>query len=94
MEEIEGVSLFVMGLITLTIDISHKSVVGGRGERPRNSSPLFPLIESPIEINAYLAIKDSNPQADTAMLESQIDTLVYTLYGLSDEEIKIIENKE
>lgn len=41
-----------------------------------------------------LSLKDSNPQADTAMLESQINTLVYTLYNLTDEENKIIENKE
>lgn len=30
----------------------------------------------------------------TQELESQIDSLVYILYNLIDEEIKIIENKE
>jgi len=36
-------------------------------------------------------IKKQNPQADTAELESQIDQLVYQLYELTEEEIKIIE---
>lgn len=33
-------------------------------------------------------------EADTTVLESQIDQLVYQLYDLSDEEIEIIENKK
>lgn len=32
-----------------------------------------------------------NPQTDTTELENQIDQLVYQLYELTDEEIKIIE---
>ena len=32
-----------------------------------------------------------NPVADTSAIESKIDHLVYQLYGLTDEEIKIIE---
>ena len=35
--------------------------------------------------------KKYNPSADTSALESEIDHLVYQLYGLTDEEIKIIE---
>jgi len=35
--------------------------------------------------------KDSN--ADTSALEKQIDEMVYKLYGLTEDEIKIIENK-
>ena len=31
---------------------------------------------------------------DTSKLESEIDFLVYKLYNLTDEEIRIIENKE
>lgn len=38
-----------------------------------------------------LAAKKSNPAADTSALERGIDNLVYKLYGLSAEEIKIIE---
>jgi adenine-specific DNA-methyltransferase len=33
-----------------------------------------------------------NTKADTTALESEIDQLVYQLYGLTEEEIKIVEN--
>ena len=36
--------------------------------------------------------KTKNPTTDTSNLENQIDQLVYQLYGLNEEEIKIIEN--
>ena len=38
--------------------------------------------------------KEENPSADTSALESEIDRLVYQLYGLTDEEIRIVEGKE
>ena len=40
-----------------------------------------------------LSAKQSNPTADTSDLEQKIDGLVYKLYGLTDEEIAIIEQK-
>jgi len=36
--------------------------------------------------------KKANHQADTSNLESKIDQLIYELYGLTEEEIKIIED--
>ena len=36
----------------------------------------------------------NDPATDTSALESEIDTLVYRLYGLSDTEIAEIENKD
>jgi hypothetical protein len=36
-------------------------------------------------------IKKKNPLSDTLDLESQIDQLIYQLYELTEEEIKIIE---
>ncbi len=36
-------------------------------------------------------IKEENPQSDTSKLEAEIDRLVYKLYGLTEEEIKIVE---
>lgn len=45
-------------------------------------------------VDQILAIKKSNPSANTTVLESQIDQLVYKLYNLTDEEIKIIEEKK
>jgi hypothetical protein len=39
-----------------------------------------------------LSLKKDNPAADTMALEREIDVMVYALYGLSEEEIEIIEN--
>lgn len=39
-----------------------------------------------------LALKEKDPKANTQRLEKEIDALVYQLYNLTDEEIKIIEN--
>ncbi|WRG12581.1 class I SAM-dependent DNA methyltransferase [Helicobacter pylori] len=38
-----------------------------------------------------LALKEKDPKANTQRLEKEIDALVYQLYHLTDEEIKIIE---
>ena len=45
-------------------------------------------------IKQIIKIKTDNPSADTSALESEIDRLVYQLYGLTEEEIKIIEGNE
>ncbi|MDI6735810.1 MAG: hypothetical protein QME42_06410, partial [bacterium] len=42
-------------------------------------------------VNQILFLKKSDPNADTSVLEAEIDRLVYELYGLTEEEIKIIE---
>ncbi|GAA7343992.1 type IIG restriction enzyme/methyltransferase [Helicobacter pylori] len=39
-----------------------------------------------------LMVKEKDPKANTQGLEKEIDALVYRLYHLTDEEIKIIEN--
>ena len=44
-------------------------------------------------VNKILAIKSKDPKADVSKLERQIDQLVYQLYHLTPEEIKIIENQ-
>jgi hypothetical protein len=38
-----------------------------------------------------ISVKKSDPSADTSALEAEIDRLVYELYGLSEEEIRIVE---
>lgn len=38
--------------------------------------------------------KEQDPSSSTQELEKEIDSLVYTLYNLTDEEIKIIEGRE
>jgi len=44
-------------------------------------------------VKTILKAKSANPSADTTALESEIDRLVYQLYGLTEEEIAIIEKK-
>lgn len=43
-------------------------------------------------VDKILSAKKDNPQNDTSTLESQIDDLVYDLYGLTDDDVKIIES--
>jgi adenine-specific DNA-methyltransferase len=42
-------------------------------------------------VDKIIAAKTANPQADTSALERQIDNLVYRLYNLTWEEVKVIE---
>jgi type I restriction-modification system DNA methylase subunit len=39
-----------------------------------------------------LSVKKTNPSADVSALELEIDLLVYSLYGLTDDEITIVES--
>ena len=57
---------------------------------PKLSIGQQPFIEIADQI---LEAKKENPTADTTALEAQIDQMVYALYNLTEEEIKIIENK-
>ncbi|MFA4836702.1 MAG: TaqI-like C-terminal specificity domain-containing protein [Dehalococcoidia bacterium] len=56
---------------------------------PVNSDP------KPIEslVGQILAAKAKDPTADVSALEGEIDQLVYQLYGLTEEEIGIVEGK-
>lgn len=44
------------------------------------------------KVKQVLELKKQDASADTTALENQIDQLVYKLYGLTEEEIKIVEN--
>ncbi len=60
----------------------------------------FPIVQATDEkqkpilelVDRIFVTKRANPHADTRGLEREIDQLVYQLYGLTEEEIKIIEN--
>jgi hypothetical protein len=62
----------------------------------------IPLVEISIEnqqpfiekVDQILTLKQSNPSADTSLLEREIDLMVYELYGLSEEEIGVVEGDE
>jgi adenine-specific DNA-methyltransferase len=51
----------------------------------KKASSLVPLVDK------ILILKKGNSKADTAELENQIDLLVYELYDLTEDEIKVIE---
>ena len=46
------------------------------------------------KVNSILEMKKKDPLSNTSVLESEIDRLVYQLYGLTEEEIKIVEGCE
>lgn len=55
---------------------------------PKEQKPFIALADKILKLKA----KDST--TDTSKLESEIDSLVYKLYNLTENEIKIVENKE
>lgn len=55
---------------------------------PKEQKPFIALADKILKLKA----KDST--TDTSTLESEIDSLVYKLYNLTENEIKIVENKE
>ena len=42
-------------------------------------------------VKKILELKNQNPPTETKELEKEIDQMVYELYGLTEEEIKIVE---
>ena len=54
---------------------------------PAQQKPVITLVDK------ILAAKKANPQADTSKEEAEIDRLVYELYGLSEDEIKVVEGR-
>jgi adenine-specific DNA-methyltransferase len=57
-------------------------------------SDLFDSILLIDKVNQILLAKKSSPNADTSTLEAEIDRLVYELYRLTEEEIRIVEKNE
>jgi len=43
-------------------------------------------------VSRIIEMKDTDRSADTTALEAEIDGLVYELYGLTEEEIRVVEN--
>ena len=43
------------------------------------------------KVDEILKVKSKNPQANTKQLEDQIDIMVYKLYNLTYEEVKIVD---
>lgn len=64
--------------------------------------PMFENVESNqstadkiiVLVKKILEQKEQNPSSSTQELEKEIDSLVYTLYNLTDDEIKIIKGEQ
>lgn len=54
---------------------------------PNQQKPVIDLVER------ILTAKNLDPEADTSELDAKIDSLVYSLYGLSEADIAIIEGR-
>ena len=65
-----------------------------RGSVERIPIPKIPLDQQRpfVElVDRTLAAKDADPSAETEELETEIDRLVYDLYGLTEEDIAVVE---
>jgi hypothetical protein len=64
----------------------------------RNELGMLPIPVNQVDfmhiINKIIEERKDNLSSDTSKLESEIDRLVYQLYGLTEEEIRIVEGKE
>jgi hypothetical protein len=79
--------LFFYSNITQTIRGGYFRFIGQYLEQ-------IPMVDSTsleTKVEQILSLKKDNPQADTSALEREIDLMVYELYGLSEEEIEIVE---
>ncbi|GAA8929686.1 class I SAM-dependent DNA methyltransferase [Helicobacter pylori] len=100
-------SKFLVGLLNsllIRFWLKHRGKVQGNNyqidKEPLMNIPLIKITKSnkPTAdkiialVDKILALKEKDPKANTQRLEKAIDALVYQLYNLTDEEIKIIEN--
>ena len=89
-------------LVSFSINILYNSIkmAGGYlniGTREIENIPIpiaSPVVQHSIEslVDGILKKICENTQMDSSNLENEIDGLVYSLYGLSEDEIKIVES--
>ncbi|MBO0937910.1 Eco57I restriction-modification methylase domain-containing protein [Fibrella sp. HMF5335] len=98
------ISLFLAQLNSKLFDYIHKSLTTGENKAfaqfPAHYVESFPLKVSDSYALSIETIvmkiehtKTVDPTADTSALETEIDRLVYGLYGLTDAEIAIVEGR-
>ena len=74
-------------------------IAGGRKRYTKQYVEQLPIKQIPEKsqkpfidkVNKILELKKADSKADTSQLENEIDQMVYELYGLSEEEIRIVE---
>ncbi|MCK0497681.1 DUF7149 domain-containing protein [Helicobacter pylori] len=99
-------SKFLVGLLNsllIRFWLKHRGKVQGNNyqidKEPLMNIPLIKITKSnkptadkiTALVDKILQAKEKDPKANTQKLEKEIDALVYQLYNLTDEEIKIIE---
>ncbi len=97
---------FLLALLnSKVIDFYYQKLVGEGGRAFAQvkgvNLNLLPIKAIPIEeqqsfikiVGIILDLKKENPDEDTTPIEAQIDQLVYELYGLTEDEIRIVEGK-
>ncbi|GAA9043469.1 class I SAM-dependent DNA methyltransferase [Helicobacter pylori] len=102
-------SKFLVGLLNsllIRFWLKHRGKVQGNNyqidKEPLMNIPLIKITKSnkPTAnkiialVDKILKSKEKDPKANTQKLEKEIDALVYQLYNLTDEEIKIIEERQ
>ncbi|RVY50791.1 class I SAM-dependent DNA methyltransferase [Helicobacter pylori] len=100
-------SKFLVGLLNsllIRFWLKHRGKVQGNNyqidKEPLMNIPLIKITKSNkptadkiiVLVDKILQIKEKDPKANTQRSEKEIDALVYQLYNLTDEEIKIIED--
>ena len=82
----------------LNIMFNSLKMSGGAINIGKNELQILPIPECEYNfgslVQKIIDEKTSSRSNDTSALESEIDRLVYQLYGLTDEEIRIVEGKE
>ena len=77
------------------------TVLGNKGyQYNKHALEKLPVVKIPVTeqqslialVDQILEEKQTNPDADTAALEKEIDKCVYVLYNLTGEEIAIVES--
>lgn len=97
-------SKYVLGilnskLVTFFFSFVSSSIRGGFLRWKRQYVEIIPIPDIEIQkqeplttlVTRILALKRSDPQADTRAEEAEIDRLVYGLYGLTEEEVRLVE---
>ena len=80
----DGVALSMLQIWS-THGLGRNDVVVRPAASPAQQHPIIAYVDK------ILAAKKANPQADTSAWERAIDGLVYGLYGLTEDEVKVVE---
>jgi hypothetical protein len=83
--------LYVNSSSIATKDDFRQTTLSELRELPIPIAPATVQEEMARMVTRILAVKDSDPAEDTSALEREIDERVYRLYGLTEDEIRIVE---